>query len=81
MMDKPRCYLSLIFSVKIMEWEAQFFFFNGKGSTDTSKRESKLGRCDLSKGMRSLSQEASKQRVEEAVLGGCCREDPSETLW
>lgn len=61
--------MSLIFSVKIKEWEAQFcFVFKGKGSTNIRKRELKLGRGDICKEMRSLSQEAFKHRVEERLL-------------
>lgn len=45
-----------------------FVFLNGKGSTNIRKRELKLGRGDICKGMRSLSQEAFKQRVEERLF-------------
>lgn len=45
MTDIPGCYLSLIFSVKIMEWKTQVFgfcfvlFFNGKDCTNIIERK------------------------------------------
>lgn len=63
MPDTLRGCLSLMVSVKVTDWEAQSFLLNGKGSTDISKRalKSRIGRRDIYKGMRSLSQEAFKQ--------------------
>lgn len=70
----PRCYLSLIFSVKIMEGKAQgyyYYFFNGKNSTNIRETETRDWGEEMSvKEARTPSQEAFKQRVEKPLIRG-----------